>query len=114
MGLPTKSGPFTPVLQQRDQADSAERNAKAADQARIRDLRTAMQHRETRALLRWFLTLRKPQGAGLCPLHSTFNTNAMEMARGEGRREMQSELWLELAKHAPVELALLQEEGKEP
>ena len=114
MGLPAKSDPYTPIRQQREHADSAERSAKATEQTRIRDLRTAMQHRETRALLRWFLALRKPAGAGLCPLHGTFNTNAMEMARGEGRREMQSELWLELAKHAPVERALLQEEGKEP
>jgi len=115
MGLPTKSSdPFTPVRHQRDQADSAERVAKATEQQRIRDLRAAMQHRETRSVLRWVLSLNKPEGSDLCPLHGTFDSNAMQMARAEGRREMQARLWLELAQHAPVELALLQQEGKEP
>lgn len=114
MGLPTKSDPFTPVRQQREHADSAERSAKATDQARIRDLRTAMQHRETRALLRWFLGHRRPAGTSLCPTYSTFNTNAMEMGRAEGRREMHAAVWDQLEEHAPVELALLQQEGKEP
>lgn len=114
MGLPTKPDPYMPVLKQREQADSAERIAKATEQARIRDFRAALQHRETRSLLRWFLKLRRPAGPSLCPTYSTFNTNAMEMGRAEGRREMHAAVWEELERQAPVELALLQEEGKEP
>lgn len=113
MGLP-RTHALTPIREQQAQAERAERLAETAERNRVFALQSAMQHKPTRALLRWLLTLGKPEGSEMCPIDETFNSNAMQMAHAEGVRLVKARLWQELATHAPAELVLLQQEGKEP
>lgn len=113
MGLPGQ--PFAPERMKREAAEAAEREAKRFEREHGFTVRSAMQHRESRALLRWFFLVGRPAGSDPCPIYSTFDSNAMHMAGKEQARNLRVLLWEELERHAPDELRLLRTESeKEP
>ncbi len=113
MGLP-QANPLMPLRKQQEAAADERRIEAVQQREHEMVLRGAMQHRDARTLVRLILGYGQPAGQSPCPTHSTFNTNAMEMARGEGRREVKCWLWNELERHCPDQLALLLKEAKEP